>query len=85
MAKVLVVDPDDDFRESVLLVLERARHEALAFREAGEALPLVAAGVRVLVDDELPDVSDALAQAGAHVIALRKPMGVPELLAALGD
>ncbi len=83
MAKVLVVDSDEDFRESVKLVLERARHEALVFSDAREALPLANASVRVLVDDEAPALAATFAASGARVIAVKKPTAPAILLAAI--
>jgi DNA-binding NtrC family response regulator len=85
MATVLVVDPDDDFRETVQLVLARARHDARGCRNASEALRLVGAGMRVLVDGERRAAIDVLSQAGARVIPVTKPMSIAELLAALAD
>jgi len=85
MARVLVVDPDDDFRDSVLLVLQRAHHDAHACRDALEALPHVEFGVCVLVDAETPALGALLARSGARVIAMRKPMHPADLLAAIAD
>lgn len=83
MPRVLVLDPDEDFRESVRLVLERARIEAVAAGDAAEALPLADAGLRVLVDAELRALARPLAARGARVIPLDKPVPPARLLAAV--
>ncbi len=84
MAKVLVLDADEDFRESARLVLERAGHDAHASSDAAAALRMVESGWRVIIDDEAaPGLARELGRDGVRVIPVAKPIAPVRLLAAI--